>query len=74
MGLIGTRVRVTSLIPVLAVTFFFLDLAMFSTLAYVDKYLLSSLALIFLSANLGRRKSPDHGARRKCPLAPPMPQ
>ena len=53
---------------------FFLDLAIFSTLVYVDKYLLTSLALFFLSANFGRRKSPDHGARRKWPLAPPMPQ
>jgi len=64
----------TSLIPLLAVTFFFLDLAILSTLVYVDKYLLTSLALFFLSANFGRRKSPDHGARRKWPLAPPMPQ
>ena len=53
----------------MAVTFFFLDLAMFSTLAYLDKYLLTSLALFFLSANFGRRKSPDHDARRKWPLA-----
>jgi hypothetical protein len=57
----------TSLIPLLAVTFFFLDLAIFSTRAYVDKYLLTSLALFFLAANFGRRKSPDHGARRKWP-------
>ena len=49
---------------------FFLDLAIFSTRAYVDKYLLTSLALFFLAANFGRRKSPDHGARRKWPLAP----
>ena len=53
---------------------FFLDLAIFSTRAYIDKYLLTSLALFFLAANFGRRKSPDHGARRKWPLAPPMPQ
>jgi hypothetical protein len=46
---------------------FFLDLAIFSTRAYVDKYLLTSLALFFLAANFGRQKSPDHGARRKWP-------
>jgi hypothetical protein len=37
----------TSLIPVLAVTFFFLNLAIISTRAYVDKYLVTSLALFF---------------------------
>ena len=59
----------TSLIPVLEVTFFFLDLAIYSTLAYVDEYLLISLALFFLADNFGGRKSPDHGVQRKWPLA-----
>ena len=33
--------------------FFFLNLAIISTRAYVDKYLVTSLALFFLSANFG---------------------
>ncbi len=48
---------------------FFLDLAIYSTLAYVDDYLLISLALFFLAANFGRRKLPDHGVQQKWPLA-----
>ena len=32
---------------------FFLNLAIISTRAYVDKYLVTSLALFFLSANFG---------------------
>jgi hypothetical protein len=69
MQVVAEELLNTSLIPVLAVTFFFLDLAIYSTLAYVDEYLLISLALFFLADNFGGRKSPDHGVQRKWPLA-----